>query len=265
MHKSLEQHMAERATPEREQRLRDATGFFLEHGPTSWHPDYETEEEGALRGARELAEAELFAKDHGWTFTWRDDRELDHVHEFEAYGEEPETCEQATLYDEDDNDLASLGCIDDATDDYRRVVEAQLADEAIERLHDRSKPEHFYDPKRDFQVVTCGTCGLQWCGVCHPAPSARCHNEYDHADPEDEARARLELATHEANGDDDMVWTLTIDDDKATTTTVYRTEEGALDGLRAYFDGDDVDYDNILDWATSQGGVCVYLEQQPIL
>jgi hypothetical protein len=35
---------------------------------------------------------------------------------------------------------------------------------------------------REPQTAICGACGKSWCERCHPAPSARCHFEYDHED-----------------------------------------------------------------------------------
>lgn len=79
---------------------------------------------------REVAEA------IGYTFEWRDDWDLGVSHaEFysaEAYPDgEPETCERVVLVDADGLVMASLGCIDDATDEYRREVENELACEVL--------------------------------------------------------------------------------------------------------------------------------------
>lgn len=75
---------------------------------------------------REVAEA------IGYTFRWMDDWGLSvpHVEYFsaEAYPDgEPETCETAILVDADGHVVNSLSCIDDATDEYRREVENDLA------------------------------------------------------------------------------------------------------------------------------------------
>jgi hypothetical protein len=166
-----------------------AVAFFAEHAGTSYNPATETPEEGAERGARLFARAEAYAKAAGWTFTWRDDWELPHSHEQE-FGEaysgmpdgEPETCEGVTLYDENDDVLESLGCVDDADSNYRRVVEAELALEAMPMAmvctHDDAELERL--------KVTCGACGATWCDSCAPAPSARCHFELEHDDADDD-------------------------------------------------------------------------------
>lgn len=82
---------------------------------------------------RKLAEAEQWAQESGHTFTWRDDWDIpSHVDEFDCYDEEPDTCEWVEIVDADGDPLGpSLACVDDATDDYRRVVEAELAWEAM--------------------------------------------------------------------------------------------------------------------------------------
>jgi hypothetical protein len=43
---------------------------------------------------------------------------------------EPDTCEQCIVYGPHGEVLASLGCIDDADDAYRREIESELMDEA---------------------------------------------------------------------------------------------------------------------------------------
>lgn len=107
-----------------------AEQFFYDNAGYSWDPNTETREEGRIRCAKELALAEAYAKRHDWSVVWEPDWEIGNHQEF--YGGdlrdgEPATCEVATLYDEHGECLASLGCIDDATDEYRRVVAAQLA------------------------------------------------------------------------------------------------------------------------------------------
>lgn len=69
-------------------------------------------------GAWDLAKAEEVASDRDWQVTWEYD-------DFEPGSE----C--AILHDEEGNVLASLGGIGGATDEYRRVVQAELASEAL--------------------------------------------------------------------------------------------------------------------------------------
>lgn len=112
-----------------------AMHFFLDN--SGWnYADAADEEAARMReNARQLAIAEQHAKDHGWSVEWTDDWEVgDHATFFGRDGYptgNPTTCESATLYDASGSVLASLGCIDDATADYRRVVAAELALEAM--------------------------------------------------------------------------------------------------------------------------------------
>lgn len=103
-----------------------AVEFFREHAGLSYRPAVETPEQGRERGARELARAERWAKDQGIRFAWADD-----YHD-ERPDYTPQTCEYVVALDEDGNNLTGLGCIDDADDDYRRVIEAELALEAMD-------------------------------------------------------------------------------------------------------------------------------------
>lgn len=117
--------------------LKEAIEFFAANAGFSWDPATETETEGKIRCARNLAEAEEWAKDR-LTFSWGDDWSVgDHVKEFDCYDDGgPTTCEDCTARDRMGDVVGSLGCIDDATPEYRRVVEAEIADEyRAEILH----------------------------------------------------------------------------------------------------------------------------------
>ena len=105
--------------------------FMHKHAGYSYDPKTETKEQGRQRCARELARAERWMHETGARVVWVDDWEIrDHVKYYgDAYDREPTTCEWAELRLGGEV-LASLGCIDDATDEYRRVIEAELADEA---------------------------------------------------------------------------------------------------------------------------------------
>lgn len=77
------------------------------------------------------------ATERGITFRWSDDWEVGSHREFFGPGSayensEPDTCEQCDVLDADGELLASLGCIDDADEDYRRTVEAELLSELPE-------------------------------------------------------------------------------------------------------------------------------------
>lgn len=110
--------------------------FFFEQAGYSYDPKKETAEQGRIRCAKELAQAEEYAANLNWRVEWQDDWDIgnhrDCYGEDSAYSDrEPSTCECARLFDDDDNVLAALGCIDDADRAYRRVIEAELAAEAL--------------------------------------------------------------------------------------------------------------------------------------
>ena len=67
----------------------------------------------------------------GFTITWEDDWSVDHVEEYDCYTDGgPSTCEGCVVRSTNGDVLASLWCIDDADDEYRRQVESELVDEA---------------------------------------------------------------------------------------------------------------------------------------
>lgn len=116
--------------------------FFFKYAGYSYDPKTQTPKEGRAATARRLAAAEQYCDAHNWRIEWQDDWSLGCSHaEFygtgSAYDEgEPSTCEIAVLYDADNNILASLGCIDDVDDNYRRVIRAELALEAMDNEKD---------------------------------------------------------------------------------------------------------------------------------
>lgn len=114
--------------------------FFYNHAGWSYYKSGgEAPEDGHWRSARMLAAAEAWGKEVGLEFTWYDDWSLGMSHR-QFYGEggayeegEPTSCE-VCIAELDGELLASLGCIDDADADYRRVIEAELADEALDAV-----------------------------------------------------------------------------------------------------------------------------------
>ncbi len=107
--------------------------FFFEHAGYSYDPKTETAQVGRIRCARGLALAEHVASELGWQYEWCDDWQGDHSCYEENEG--PESCESCVLRDAQGKVLASLGCIDDADNSYRRVIEAELASEALAELN----------------------------------------------------------------------------------------------------------------------------------
>jgi hypothetical protein len=113
--------------------MNQARKFFLRHAGYSFDPKTETRAQGRARGARQLADAEAKAKDQECWYRWEPDWECGSHQDYygSAYDREPETCECCSMFDCDGELLANLGCIDDATAEYRRVVEAELALEVL--------------------------------------------------------------------------------------------------------------------------------------
>lgn len=72
------------------------------------------------------------ARAAGFTYRWEDDWQVgSHVEEYgESYGQEPESCEWASLVAPDGLVVASVGCIDDASAEYVAEIEDDLATEA---------------------------------------------------------------------------------------------------------------------------------------
>lgn len=111
--------------------------FFLANAGFSYDPKTETPAKGRARCARQLAKSERDATALGYTFEWFDDWTVgSHVQEYgeESYPNEPSTCESCVCRDASGAVVASLGCIDDADRTYRRVIEAELASEALASL-----------------------------------------------------------------------------------------------------------------------------------
>jgi hypothetical protein len=113
------------------QRLRDGFRFHLENGGTVSGQRAAC----ALRSAR----AEIAARAEGIEFIWEDDcddwKERQEYEEDTGYKVQRSECCRAV--DTDGNTLASLCGIWDAGDDYKRVVEADLASEALDTIAER--------------------------------------------------------------------------------------------------------------------------------
>jgi hypothetical protein len=120
-------------TPE-EQPLTADEQFFFDNAGWSHDPLTESPREGRARCARELAAAEEWARDNGYTVEWEGDWQVrSHIAEY-RYDAEPETCEMALLFPPDDGEsvcVASRGCVDNAEPENRRVVAAELALEVM--------------------------------------------------------------------------------------------------------------------------------------
>jgi hypothetical protein len=99
--------------------LRKKIEFFLRHA----YPH-------DLKAATSLARAEKHAENVGWTVRWEPETEAYELGEGE---EMPNEVLSASLVDSDGNVLASLGGIADPGRNYSRIVEAELALEAMGR------------------------------------------------------------------------------------------------------------------------------------
>lgn len=121
--------------------MTDAQRFFYEHAGWGYHPDHETPEQGRVRGARALADAEEWAKREGLSWRWEEDEfpnwDDDVEREHTDYPQHVVALVRHGDWPEDDEILASLCSIDlgpdgsPSSDPYIRVVAAELALEVV--------------------------------------------------------------------------------------------------------------------------------------
>lgn len=112
--------------------------FFKRHAGYSIAPG-ETREQGRLRCARALADAEARGRDAGLSFEWSVDPDSDSS----DWCDEMPTWQvwQCYAHDESGAVVAYMGAVDFGrdgsphSDPYRRVVEAELAAEALSRAN----------------------------------------------------------------------------------------------------------------------------------
>lgn len=115
--------------------MKTAYHFFLKHAGYSYDLITETKAQGQRRCAKALVNAEKISCASGWSFEWA----IDQYSTSEDLNDEIEAYElwQCVMRDIDGNVLASLHGIDFGPgadpwgDPYRRVVQAELALEAI--------------------------------------------------------------------------------------------------------------------------------------
>lgn len=108
---------------------KDAAAFFYKHGGWSWNPKKETKAQGRRRVACKMAVAERYASDHGWRVKWEHSPEPYEMGDAET--EMPSEILDAVLFDDKGEVLGSLGSIGDPSREYGRIVEAELALEAM--------------------------------------------------------------------------------------------------------------------------------------
>lgn len=113
--------------------------FFYQNAGYSYDPKKETAEQGRIRCAEELAKAEAEASERGWSFEWPWDEsgcsgcDCGSADCPYSSGSEHETL-GCVLKDENGKTLESLWGICSPTRNYGRVVEAELALEALTRV-----------------------------------------------------------------------------------------------------------------------------------
>ena len=105
-----------------------AIAFFYKHAGYGYTPGKETPAQGRRRGAKALARAEAEASARGWRVEWEGDPEPWDPGDTDY---EPKEVYGAVLRDEEGHVLESLWSIADPDRNYRRVVEAELALEAL--------------------------------------------------------------------------------------------------------------------------------------
>jgi hypothetical protein len=111
-------------------RHQKAIAFFMKHAGYARKPG-ESVAQAMRHTATRLAKAEQYAIDHGWSVEWQNDPESYQMGD--AEDTPPNEVLWAALRDEDGNVLASLGGIGDPSREYGRVVEAELALEAMSK------------------------------------------------------------------------------------------------------------------------------------
>lgn len=126
------------------QQLKQAAAFFFEHAGYSYDPARETADQGRKRCAIELARAERDARAQGIWFSWDRDEEGCAGGDYKPCKSDPLGPRHLVMYciakrnkpgqDHVYDVLASLSGICEPSPEYRRVVEAELAMEALAEL-----------------------------------------------------------------------------------------------------------------------------------
>lgn len=116
--------------------IKQAVQFFYTYAGYSYDPKTQTPEQGRMQTARALAKAERDAASQGIRFGWEPDVEgcigCDcGLPECKCASGEPHEVLVCLAYNTEGKVIASLGAICEPTREYRRVVEAELALEAI--------------------------------------------------------------------------------------------------------------------------------------
>lgn len=110
--------------------------FFYREAGYSWNPQTQTRRQGRAETARKLAKAERDARALGYTFEWEYDQDgcigCDCGNEScDCFTGTEHECLCCVARDANGNVVASLGSVCNPSREYRRVVEAELASEAL--------------------------------------------------------------------------------------------------------------------------------------
>ncbi len=138
--------------------LTKAEQFFYDNAGWSYDPKVETSDEGKVKCAKVMAQAEIWARENCYSFQWDYEREnpsdvfgkacpkrekcIDDKCPYAHYNPKNDFfC--ATIWDNSDTPevVGSLGMIAAPSPEYRRVVEAELAMEAQAREEAQPKGE----------------------------------------------------------------------------------------------------------------------------
>jgi len=123
----------------RKERFNRDVAFFREQAGYSYDPKTETPGQGRQRCAEQLAQAKEWAFNHGWRYYWFADPdgciggdcgEMETCNHPCCHGTE-HTVLCCQLWSAEHKLLASLGSICEPDANYKRVVEAELALEAM--------------------------------------------------------------------------------------------------------------------------------------
>jgi hypothetical protein len=111
--------------PAPEPELTPEEKFFYDHAGFSFNPKTETEEQGKVNCAKQRVKAVKYAEDHGWNYEWHADQ-----NGCECEDGADHEVEYCILFDHG-TVIESVGGVCNATAEYRRVVEADLALEVM--------------------------------------------------------------------------------------------------------------------------------------
>jgi hypothetical protein len=113
---------------------KQAIKFFVEHAGFSYDPKTQTPAQGKALRARALARAERQAANLGFTFEWSEDSCIgcDCSSDTCACGHgDPHECLCCIVRNAEGKVIGSLGSICEPSREYRRVIEAELAQEGL--------------------------------------------------------------------------------------------------------------------------------------